>query len=99
MWCLKVKLGGVCILQFANVPRVLDAGCLHSQADTKIWCARLPSVADRSNHPGDAPLTKAPGHEDRIKIPQTIFVVIVHQLFGFDPLDIYAQVICYASVG
>ncbi len=78
MWCFEIKLSRVSVLQFTNIPRILDTSCLHAETDSEVRRPRSASVRDGANHSRHASLTKPAGHEDRVEVAQTILVIVVH---------------------
>src|SRR5215213_1272378 len=95
---LEIKLGRVSVFQLTNIPRILNTCGLHSQTNTKERRARFARIVDRANHSRHTTLAKTAGHEDRIEVAQTIFVIVVHQLFRLDPLHVDAEIVCDAPV-
>src|SRR5207237_6947407 len=88
-----IEFSRVGVLKIAGVARKLDAGRLHAETNSEVRSARAPRVRDRANHSLDAALAKPAGNQDRVKVTQAGFGVIVHQLFRFDPTNIDAQIV------
>ena len=64
----------------------------------KYGVPRFAGVFDRPHHSGDAAFAKTARHENRVKILQLVLVVVLHQIFGFDPVDVDAQIVRDAGV-
>src|ERR1041384_1830392 len=95
---LEVEFSRVGLFHFTNVARVLDTSGLHPQTDAEEWRTRLARVTDRANHSRHAAFAESTGHKDGVEVAQTIFVVVVHQLFRLDPLHIDTEIVCYSTV-
>src|SRR6267142_3809396 len=78
---LPIKFSGVSILKPANISRKLNASCLHSEADAKVGRATLTGISYGANHSGYATFTKSARDQDRIKVAETGFIIVIHEFF------------------
>src|SRR5437870_3919551 len=76
---LPIKFSGIGILQPANISRILDASCLHSEADAKVGRTTLTGVGYGANHSRYATFTKSARDQNRIKVAQTGFIIVIHE--------------------
>jgi hypothetical protein len=86
-----VEFAGAGADQAANIAGILDAGCLHAQADTEVGHVVFARIADGVEHAFDAPLAESTGNQDAVKAGQLLFVaavarVFAFQSFGLDPV-------------
>src|SRR5579863_1680626 len=54
-----IELGAIGAFELRNLPRILDRGALHAQADAEKWNLVLARVSNGVNHPGDPALAEA----------------------------------------
>src|SRR6185312_767406 len=88
MRCSGIEFAGVGLFQATYIPCVLDAGCLHAQANAKVGNLLLARVADRVQHAFDTALAEAAGHEDAVKAFELDFIVAI-TIFALKPLGLY----------
>src|SRR6266516_230621 len=98
MWRVQIELSRIGVLVTADIPGILDASRLHTQANTKIRSAGFSGIRYRPNHSLDATLAKAPRNENGVKVAQQRFVIVFHQFFGFNPLDFDAQIVAHPAM-
>ena len=75
-----------------HMPGIFDDGDLHPQADAEIRHILLPGVLRRQDHPLDAPVAEAAGHQNAAAIPQHLLHVLRRQALGVHPLDVHPGV-------
>ena len=91
-----VELAGVGVFQAADVAGVLNAGGLHTEADTEVGGVGLAGIADGVEHALNAALAEAAGDQDAVEAFELVDVVVGGvagviaglEAFGFNPGDL-----------
>src|ERR1039458_2952498 len=84
--------------QLQDVSRELDRRDLHAEAQAEVGHLVLAGVACRLNFALDAPLAKAPGHQDAPQPLQILLCAIPLNVLGIDPLNLHSAIVCDTAV-
>ena len=70
----------------------IDTRGLHSKANTEIGRSGLPSVLTPAACQHSA-FAESAGHQNGVIVMQIVLVLILHQVFRFDPIDVNAEIV------
>ena len=93
------ELPGVGVLHGAQVAGGLDDRHLHPQADAEEGNLVLPGVPHGGNHPLNAPVPEAAGHQDAVHPGQLLVGVFIGDRLRVHPADLHAHAVLDAAVG
>src|SRR5262249_39739613 len=87
-----VEFGRVGSFELGDVPGKFDCSALHTQADSKVRRLLPASIAEGSQHAGNAALAEPARNQYGVEVAKAILPVrIIHQFFGLKPTDLNAQ--------
>ena len=91
----RIKLAGIRIFQPSNIPRILDASRLHTQANPKVRNLLLPRILNRLQHSLNPALAKPARHQQSVETLQLRFVAAVSSLepLRLNPAQIQLQIV------
>src|SRR3954451_3134899 len=94
----RVELGGVGVVEAADVPREFDDERLHAEADAEVRDLILAGVADRVEHAVDAAFPEAAGNQDRVIRVELPLPAFADDALCFEPVDVDLDLVRHAAV-
>src|SRR5213593_4023183 len=94
----RIELCGARAGEAADVPRVLDHGALHAQADPEVRHAPLARVTHRLDLSQDPAVAEAAGHQDAVDARELSVGPVALDVLGIHPLHVHARLVRDAAV-
>ncbi len=93
------EFGGVRLVDAAKIPRRFDDRHLHAETNPEIGNLAFTRELDGSDLPFRAALAEAARHQDSVHVLQKRRRILALEHFGFDPIEIDADLVGDTSVG